>query len=382
MFVVCLLLAAAAAWVNRASLERLYYRAIPLPRLAETAAGGNDPEAGLVLAERYLAAGRPADAEGVLRPVLDRNQGLAAGWVLRARSELEQGKDGPAYASANVAAALAGPSAPTLTLLGLIEERRGNENGAEERYRAAIRQDSRSAEAHYRLGRLELSHANYGPAIADLEAARRTRPRDAEIIQYLAQAHQEVGQPQEAQRLAHEAVRLAPSSGAAWFVLGTVLKTDSDPGKRREAESAFGRAEALDPAPARARHELGSLLFQRGEYAAAAAELERAIQSQPLNKPSYPLLAQCYGRLGRPQDSARALREYHRLEEMNLDTAPLEYAIWAMPDNIALRLKLARLYLKYGRRDLAEMQVNLALEANPRNPEALELRARARKSPS
>jgi thioredoxin-like negative regulator of GroEL len=123
------------------------------------------------------------------------------------------------------------------------------------------------------------------------------------------------------------------------------------------------------------------LAFQRGEYEAARAEFEQVLRDYPLHKQSYPVLAQCYRRLRRPADAARVLKSYAALDTMDLDTAPLEYSLWAMPDNVALRVKLARLYVKYRRPDLAATQVALALETNPGYPDALRLQEELRKKP-
>ena len=65
--------------------------------------------------------------------------------------------------------------------------------------------------------------------------------------------------------------------------------------------------------------------------------------------------------------------EYRKIDEMDLATAPLEYSVWAMPDNTALRMRLARLYVRYHRPDLALTQVERILELNPNHAEARRL---------
>jgi hypothetical protein len=62
---------------------------------------------------------------------------------------------------------------------------------------------------------------------------------------------------------------------------------------------------------------------------------------------------------------------------MDLSTAPLEYQVWAMPNNTGVRMKLARLYLRYHRPDLALIEVGHVLDLNPNHPEALRLKAKA-----
>jgi hypothetical protein len=67
---------------------------------------------------------------------------------------------------------------------------------------------------------------------------------------------------------------------------------------------------------------------------------------------------------------------------MDLSTAPLEYQVWAMPENTAVRMKLARLYLRYKRPDLALTQVERVLEINPSHTEARGLRERLKATPT
>jgi tetratricopeptide (TPR) repeat protein len=136
----------------------------------------------------------------------------------------------------------------------------------------------------------------------------------------------------------------------------------------------------LDPAASDLHDQLGQIAFSRGDYAGAAAELQRAIDLQPLNRLPYPALMQCYRRLGQTARADRLAVEYRKIDAMDLATAPLEYSIWAMPQNAALRLRLAHLYRQYGRPDLALGQVERVLELNPGQPEARRLREEWRRS--
>ena len=189
----------------------------------------------------------------------------------------------------------------------------------------------------------------------------------------LSQAHLALGHADEAEALAREATTLEPAVGRTWYTLAEVLKTSVEPQVRDEAAVAYRRALELDSQLVTAHHELGALYFKQGDYPEATREFEAIITAMPLHKQSYPMLAQCYARLGRKAEAQTTLKEYERLDEMDLSTAPLEYSLWATPERTDLRLKLARLYLKYERPDLATGQVSLILERDPNNPEAREL---------
>jgi tetratricopeptide (TPR) repeat protein len=365
----------AALFVNRAVIQTAWYASRPIQELREEAERTADPLAVKVLASRYLGKQQAAEAEASVSPLLERSPYQPDLWVLRARSELAQGKDARAFASASVALKMGGEAPEPLVLLGQIEERRGKEADAEKRYLRALELKPEDPDANYRLGRIELSHLQYGTAIGRFERVLKSRPGDAESLQLLAQARLETGQAAAAEAAARSAAQVAPASARAWFMLGTVLKAAHEADRRQEAEHAFRTALERDAAMHTARYEIGAILLQREEYASAARVLEQVTRDLPLNKTAYEKLAQCYLRLKRPQDADRVMREYHRLDEMDLSTAPIEYALWAMPDNIPLRVKLARLYRRYGRRDLAAMQITLALERRPGDRDALALAA-------
>lgn len=367
-------LGAVSLAINRNTLFRWYYGVLPLSTLSASLEDGADPVGITVLAERYLHGNRPADAERVLLPLLERQPEHSEAWLLRSRAEFAQSKFGPAYASLQVARAGLPPDAEIRYLMGQLQERRGNENAAEREYRAAIKLNPRHLGALVKLGRIELMHLQYGGALDHFKMAGTIAPQDPEVLQLLAQTQQALGNAEAAEAASREAVAAAPASGRAWYVLGEVLKTSVDPQRRDEAAAAFRKALDLDPKLVVAHHELGMLRFQANDLPGAIREFSTVLQKLPLHKQSYPILARCYLRLNKKQDADRVLKEYARLDAMDLDTAPLEYSLWAMPENVALRVKLARLYVKYGRKDLAAAQVALALEANPGNSGALKLR--------
>jgi tetratricopeptide (TPR) repeat protein len=258
--------------------------------------------------------------------------------------------------------------------MALLLERRGDEARAEAELRRALTLDADYAPAHMELARGALAERHYGEALRHLDRLIQRRPNDAEALEALSLTHRSLGHLDQAQQYARKAVRLAPRSADAWRALGEVLKDRATPTDLARAEPAFRQAVQLDPTSSDLHDQLGQIAFSRGDYAGAATELQRAIDLQPLNRLPYPALMQCCRRLGQNTRADRLAAEYRKIDAMDLATAPLEYSIWAMPQNTALRLRLARLYRQYGRPDLALGQVERVLELNPGQPEARRLR--------
>jgi len=365
----------------RAPLRRYWLARQPLAELtASVEADPADTTAALVLAERHLQAKEPVRAEEVLRRLVQGDPANARAWLLRSRAEFEQGKMAAAYASLNVAMPSLDRSAEAHWRMGLLLERRGDEARAETELRRSIALDPDHAPAHLELARWAFAERHYGEALRQLDRVIRRDPTNAEALEALSLAHRSLGHLDQAEQYAHEAVRLAPHSANAWQALGAVLKDRATPADLARAEPAFRQAVRLDPASSDLHDQLGQIAFSRGDYAGAAAELQRAIDLQPLNRLAYPTLMQCYRRLGETARADRLAVEYRKIDAMDLATAPLEYSVWAMPQNAALRLRLARLYRQYGRPDLALGQVERVLELNPGRSEAWRLREELKRS--
>lgn len=333
-----------------------------------------ESDAALQLARRKLAVGAPADAERVLRPLTEQDPANEDAWLLRSQSEFEQGKLAPAYASLKVVLQFS-QSAEAYWRLGLLLERRGDEQEAEAAFQKAVELDPKHSGPRVKLARSALAHRHYAPALEHLQGVLKREPRNAEVLELLSLTHRNLGDLNEAAEHARAAVAAAPERPNAWRALGQALQDQATESAMIEAEKAY--REALDREPSSDLHHLlGKIYFSRGEYQRAADELQRAVDLHPLNRLPYPNLIQAYHRLGQKRRAEEALREYEKLNEMDLSTAPLEYSAYAMPQNTAVRIKLARLYLRYSRPDLARTQVEQVLKLNPGHAEARRLKAR------
>jgi tetratricopeptide (TPR) repeat protein len=149
--------------------------------------------------------------------------------------------------------------------LGSLLAKRGQADVATEHFRRALQLKPDSYEAHYNLGR----------ALED-----QMRPREA-INHY------------------REALRLEPTHVASLTNFARMLEYL---GKPEEAIEHYREAVRLSPRNALTHHNLGSALLVRGEYSAAIAELELALQFNQAVE-TYTNLATAYARADRPQDA-------------------------------------------------------------------------------
>jgi Tfp pilus assembly protein PilF len=376
LLLLLLLTLALGLWLREPLHERWLARQ-PLGDLAAyTADHPSDRDAALLLARRYLVAREAASAEGVMQRLIQTDPTEPQAWLLRSQAEFDQGKLAAAYASLKVAMPFLGQSAEAHWRLGLLLERRGDERASEAEFRRATALDPHHAPAHLELARGALAERHYGDALRHLDVVIRREPENTAALEALALAHLGLGHLDAAERFAREEVRLAPRSAGSWRALGQVLQSRATPSALLEAEQAYRRALRIEPGSSELHDQLGMIAFSRGDYPHAAAELQRAIDLQPLNRLAYPALMQCYRRLGQGKRAQRLEVEYRKIDEMDLATAPLEYSVWAMPENTALRMRLAHLYVRYHRPDLALSQVERVLELNPNHAEARRLRER------
>jgi tetratricopeptide (TPR) repeat protein len=369
-----LVLLAAGLWV-RIPLRRLWLERQSLTALADyVTAHAGETDAALLLAKRALAVHDAAQAEMVSRQLIDRDPGNPHAWLMRSQAEFEQGKLAASYASLQVAMPFLDRSAEAHWRMGLLRERRGEETLAEQEFLRALERDGRHAGAHLELARSALAHRHYGPARQHLEIVVRDDPANLAALEALSLTYRYLGKLDAAEKLARDAVHRAPRSGRAWRALAQALRDRATEPALREAEQAYHQALTITPDSSELHHELGMIYFRWGDYPRAAAELQAAIDLYPLNRQPYPTLIQCYRRLGQGDRADRLSVEFRKIDEMDLSTAPLEYSIYAMPENTALRMQLARLYVRYKRPDLALDQIERVLELNPNHAEAQRLR--------
>ena len=165
---------------------------------------------------------------------------------------------------------------------------------------------------------------------------------------------------------------------------GFLLDSSQSPARSREAESLLRRALARDPSNTYARFKLGRLALDRGDAAAAAADLRAVVARSPDIPEAWYGLGMALERTGDAPQAARALAVSRRLQQAFQDRAATQERIALRPKDAALRLRMARLYAGDGQyaKALYEYQAasHLAPADRPARTEmaALEARLKAR----
>lgn len=112
-------------------------------------------------------------------------------------------------------------------------------------------------------------------AIQRLEAANAKFPGSAELLQPLAFCYESANRTIDALITLDQIIQLNLANEVVWTATGRLLTRHKE---YAQAATAFEHALQLNPDSAASRHDYGKALYQLGEVAAAAREIERACQ--------------------------------------------------------------------------------------------------------
>ncbi len=194
-----------------------------------------------------------------------------------------------------------------LLLLGLCEEQLGEEPGARERFRRALKVDPEFCQAHFELARLLLAQRETGEAAAHLRRC----------------------------------VELDPNHAPARTVLA---RLDRAAGREDAAQQGLKSALRADPDHVPARISLAELLLDHGQLEEASKHASHAIGLEPDNPLAQLIMARVLEAQGRPTFAEQCLRN----------------AIERLPDDPAVRVALAGLLQRAGRHAQTLEQLELA----------------------
>ena len=202
--------------------------------------------------------------------------------------------------------------------LGLARRQTNDLQGAIAAFYRAIEADPTVPLAYSNLGAALLENQSYDAAIAALERAIALDPR-LDIAQYnLGLVHQRQNNLALAEQAFQQALVLNPTAPLTFYHLGITYQQQAaqrplDSPERaqllNQAQSAWLQATFLNPSYTEALYRLGSLQYEREQYATAIETFRRATQTNPNYPDAYYAAALAFLKLDRSSD-AQTLFQY------------------------------------------------------------------------
>lgn len=181
--------------------------------------------------------------------------------------------------------------------------------------------DSMNADAFTSLIRVYLMRRDPKKARAWAERAAKHHPNDAEIQRLYGDTLARVGEPDEAVRIWLSSVGVKPDDPTAVrgvaFTYATAGLRALEGSDYAQADRLLRRSALLDPSSARSAAGLGRALVMQGEYRAALAWTERAIELEPRDAEIRILLGDIHDKLGHREKAFDAWRLAYEIEPEN-----------------------------------------------------------------
>ena len=337
----------------------------------KTAAGSNDPEVQLLLAEAYEKLGRSAESDAARKRASDLQKGIVTS----------------APISGAAPGAGATPIEPGVNVLPLLDAagkalKAGDLAGATIHARRAADLDPRNAEAHRLLGDIAAAGGLEADAEREFTAAVVLDAHNGRAEFGLARIAEQQKKWNTAASHYRRALELEPHNLGAATGLGRSLDAAGDAGGAR---LAYGRAIEMDSTSAEARNDFGVLLYRAGDVDAAVQNFSEAAKLKPQEGAYHENLGRAYRKKGLLKDAEHELTEAARLgppnaglwsavghmraEQKNVEEARAAFAsaLEAEPGNEEAASGLAAALAEAGNFSEAESVLGKALEMNPKS---------------
>jgi tetratricopeptide (TPR) repeat protein len=264
------------------------------------------PAQALQLAAQHQKAGRLAQAEGVLRQVLQQRPNDAEALHQLAILAYQAGKM-PLAVQLIERAISVNPNVHLFHAnIAEMYRRLGQPHKAIAHGHKAIALKGDSADAHNNLGIAHFDLADYEGAVRCYDQAVALRPRFAEAISNRANAYRQMKRYDEAEAEYRRALAINPAYAEANNNLGSVLR---DKERHAESEVAYRRAVEAKPGYIEAWNNL--ILAQKDlkKYDEAIATAERVLKMDPRNADALSYLGAVYVDQKKPEAALEALRK-------------------------------------------------------------------------
>jgi arylsulfatase A-like enzyme/Tfp pilus assembly protein PilF len=173
----------------------------------------------------------------------------------------------------------------------------------------------------FMLGESALRQQDFPTAVSEFQKCLELNPNFDQAMTGLARGLHEQGQSSEAKKWVQKALTYNPQNYRAWYELGWI-ESHSEPAA---AVGAYERSISIQPNFALSRRDLGMLQLEQKNYAAAAMQLQKAVELGIADAKTLNFLGIAYSRTNRVKDAVatyqRALKADPQLAEAHLNLA-------------------------------------------------------------
>lgn len=209
--------------------------------------------------------------------------------------------------------------------------------------------EPRNATAWYHLGRIAGEANQRDKALVSLQTCVRIDPKLGEAWSDLGYLSLFYGNYDDAQKQLEEAIRLRRNDPLNYYRLGLLyLRLPDTPQNRGYAEATLLSAIQRDPNLADAYSQLGQLYERRGQTALAITNLRKACSLDDSDEHALYHLGRCLLKAGSAAEGNKLINASHEMGAAKEERNTLRLRIIAQPKSRPLRLRLARLYRRYG----------------------------------
>jgi arylsulfatase A-like enzyme/Flp pilus assembly protein TadD len=258
-----------------------------------------------LLAETYVAAGRPKDALQAAESALDLDRAFAPALTVAAQALVKLGRLAEGIERFRAAVALDRTQIRPLVLVAQELQRSGKLDSAAILYQTVLELRPDQAAVQNELGLIREQQGRLPAAVESYTRAVRLDPELSQARYNLALALVREGRVGEAVEHLREAVRIEPAHGGGFITRALAW---AEEGRLDQARRALEAAAQVPETAVESSFNLGLLAIRDGKVEAASTHLARTLSLDPAHAQALGALSRIYMRTRRFGDLARILR--------------------------------------------------------------------------
>jgi tetratricopeptide (TPR) repeat protein len=319
-----------------------------------------------------MEASRPEEAEAALRAALSLNPDKPEPYRLLSQLYLDTQHADLAIPLLERLRVIAPQTPNTLSNLAEAYAITGEEDKALETARQAVALEPNNPRAHALLGVTLGTKLETKTAIASLQKAYSLAPTDNKIALSLAQACLDGSDLEAAEKVAREVIARDPKYATAYYTLGrSYSRRTPTPENLKEGIAAFEKALEMKPEWGDAYSELGRMRLNAGDTKGAIAALEFVWNKGGRTEDAAFHLGNAYRKVGQIAKADALGKEFKRLSQQNTKYEALRKRVTIDPNNVDAAIELGELEMDRKGYNDAQMLLEGALRARPKDVRAL-----------